>query len=222
MNGFSLFRNSLLILFLCSGFFSSLVDKNLFLSNEEEKPALLNDAPILIATGNQIYCPGSQLNIVTNMSITDPDDTGIDAIYIQISSGYVNGQDVLTLTGTHPTIVFSWDALTGKLTLTGSAGQPTYADLISAIEDVVYSKEYETIQKEMEGQPSESDDPISSQEFTGGMPNGERPMNGIEQVLKNMIDNHDDFLKKLAIGLGVVAAGLALLYGIELVKWGIL
>ena len=139
MNGFSLFRNSLLILFLCSGFFSSLVDKNLFLSNEEEKPALLNDAPILIATGNQIYCPGSQLNIVTNMSITDPDDTGIDAIYIQISSGYVNGQDVLTLTGTHPTIVFSWDALTGKLTLTGSAGQPTYADLISAIEDVVYS-----------------------------------------------------------------------------------
>jgi gliding motility-associated-like protein len=139
MNGFSLFRNSLLILFLCSGFFSSLVDKNLFLSNEEGKPALLNDAPILIATGNQIYCPGSQLNIVTNMSITDPDDTGIDAIYIQISSGYVNGQDVLTLTGTHPTISTSWDALTGKLTLTGVSAQPTYANLIAAIEDVVYS-----------------------------------------------------------------------------------
>ncbi|MCB0443456.1 MAG: hypothetical protein KDC50_05345, partial [Flavobacterium sp.] len=139
MNGFSLFRNSLLILFFCSGIFSSLVDKNLSLNYEEEKPALLNDAPILIATGNQIYCPGSQLNIVTNMTITDPDDTGIDAIYIQISSGYVNGQDILTLTGTHPTISTSWDALTGKLTLTGSAGQPTYANLIAAIEDVVYS-----------------------------------------------------------------------------------
>lgn len=139
MNGFSLFRNSLLILFFCSGIFSSLVDKNLSLNYEEEKPALLNDAPILIAIGNQIYCPGSQLNIVTNMSITDSDDTGIDAIYIQISSGYVNGQDILTLTGTHPTITTSWDALTGKLTLTGSTGQPTYANLIAAIEDVLYS-----------------------------------------------------------------------------------
>ena len=139
MNLFLLFRNSLLILFLCSGVFSSLTDTNLSLNHEEKKPVLLNDAPILIATGDQIYCPGSQMNIVTNMSITDTDDTGIDAIYIQISSGYVNGQDILTLTGTHPTIATSWDALTGKLTLTGISTQPTYTNLIAAIEDVVYS-----------------------------------------------------------------------------------
>lgn len=66
-----------------------------------------NVAPILQATGNQTYCPQTSLPIVTNMSIIDPDDPGIAAMYIQISSGYVAGQDALTLTGTHPTIVAS-------------------------------------------------------------------------------------------------------------------
>jgi len=98
-----------------------------------------NVAPILSATGNQVYCPETSMKIVTNMSIIDPDDTGIDAIYIQISSGYVNGQDILSLSGIHPTITNSWDALTGKLTLTGVASaQPTYTELIAAIEDVEF------------------------------------------------------------------------------------
>lgn len=100
---------------------------------------LNNVAPILTATGNQIYCPGTSMKIVTDMTIVDPDDTGIDAIYIQISSGYVNGQDLLTLTGNHPTLTSSWNALTGKLTLTGVAGQPTYVNLVAAIKDVEYS-----------------------------------------------------------------------------------
>ncbi|MFY7743256.1 MAG: T9SS type B sorting domain-containing protein [Flavobacterium sp.] len=78
------------------------------------------------------------MKIVTDMTIVDPDDTGIDAIYIQISSGYVNGQDVLTLTGNHPTINSSWNAATGKLTLTGISGQPTYVALVAAIKDVVF------------------------------------------------------------------------------------
>lgn len=139
MNEFSMLRCTFIVLFLCFGYFSPMMNTNLSSNQTEKKPTLLNDAPILVATGNQIYCPGSQMNIVTNMTITDPDDTGIDAIYIQISSGYVNGQDILTLTGTHPTIATSWDALTGKLTLTGISAQPTYANLIAAIEDVVFS-----------------------------------------------------------------------------------
>lgn len=99
-----------------------------------------NIAPVLSATGNQIYCPGSSVKIVSNMSITDPDDLGIDAIYIQISSGYVNGQDLLTLTGFHPTIVSTWDAVAGKLTLSGVASvQPTYLNLENAIEDIEFS-----------------------------------------------------------------------------------
>lgn len=107
-------------------------------SKKSKIPFALNVAPILSATGDQIYCPGSSMKIVTDMTIVDPDDTGIDAIYIQISSGYVNGQDVLTLTGNHPTINSIWDSSTGKLTLTGISGQPTYVALVAAIKDVVF------------------------------------------------------------------------------------
>ena len=112
---------------------------NYSLNKESTEFVSLNEAPTLVAEGNQVYCPGSQMKIVTSMSIIDPDDIGIDAIYIQISSGYINGQDLLILTGTHPTITSSWEALTGKLTLTGVTGQPTYANLVAAIEDVVYT-----------------------------------------------------------------------------------
>jgi gliding motility-associated-like protein len=98
-----------------------------------------NVAPILTATGNQIYCPGSTMKIVTNMDFNDPDDIGVDAIYIQISTGYVYGEDELILTGSHPSIGSIWNINTGKMTLFGISGQPTYIELKSAIEDVVYS-----------------------------------------------------------------------------------
>lgn len=102
--------------------------------------AKANVAPVLNATGSQWYCPTTSTKIVTNFTIIDPDDTGIDAIYVQISSGYVNGQDLLTLTGSHPNITASWDASTGKLTLSGvSSIQPTYVQLIDAIKDIEFS-----------------------------------------------------------------------------------
>jgi gliding motility-associated-like protein len=99
-----------------------------------------NVAPILLASGNQVFCSGTSIKIVTNMTITDPDDLGIAAMYIQISSGYVLGQDILILTGFHPTIVTSWDNVTGKLTLSGAtSAQPTYIELIAAIKDIEFS-----------------------------------------------------------------------------------
>ena len=105
--------------------------------NKPRKP-LANVAPVLTATGNQIYCPQTLTKIVTDFNIVDPDDPGIDAIYIQISSGYVNGQDILTLTGTHPNITSSWDQAAGKLTLTGVTSQPTYPEIIAAVKDIVF------------------------------------------------------------------------------------
>lgn len=98
-----------------------------------------NIAPILAATGNQIYCPGTSLKIVTDMTIVDPDDTGVTAVYIQISSGYIYGEDQLVLTGSHPTINSTWNSNSGKLILSGTSGQPSYVDLIAAIKDVEYS-----------------------------------------------------------------------------------
>ena len=92
--------------------------------------------PVLTITGNQIYCPGTSLSIVETISLTDPDNTTTDAIYIQVSSGYVNGEDLLTLTGSHPAITASWDAVEGELTLQGPA---TFTEFEAAILDVEYS-----------------------------------------------------------------------------------
>ena len=45
-------------------------------------------APTITASGDQIYCPLSQMKVVTSFNITDPDDTTVDAFYFQISEGY--------------------------------------------------------------------------------------------------------------------------------------
>jgi gliding motility-associated-like protein len=103
---------------------------------------LANVAPILSATDNQTYCPLTNVNIATTINIIDPDDTGTDAIYIQISSGYNFGQDQLFLNNAllHATISSSWNASEGKLTLKSPTGiQVSYTDFISAIQDVQFS-----------------------------------------------------------------------------------
>ncbi|WP_264565492.1 T9SS type B sorting domain-containing protein [Flavobacterium sp. N3904] len=103
---------------------------------------LNNAAPIITASGNQIYCPLTSVNIVTSISITDPDDTSTDAIYVQISSGYSNGNDQLFLNNAllHPTVRSSWNASEGKLTLKSPSGLPiTYSDFESAIKDVQFT-----------------------------------------------------------------------------------
>lgn len=101
-----------------------------------------NTAPIITATGNQIYCPQTHQKIVTGVSIVDPDDTSTNEIYIQISTGYINGQDALTLANplSHPTIATSWDINAGKLKLYSPTGVPiSYIDLIAAIHDVEFN-----------------------------------------------------------------------------------
>lgn len=103
------------------------------------KSLLANIPPVIKATGNQIYCPQTNVKIVTDIAITDPDDIGTDTIYIQISSGYVNGQENLALNGLHSNITSSWDPITGKLKLYSPiAVQVTYADFVAAIKDVEF------------------------------------------------------------------------------------
>jgi gliding motility-associated-like protein len=109
------------------------------------KSSITAVAPRITATGTQIYCTGTLLKIVTDVTITGSDagDIGTDAIYIQISTGYVNGQDVIQLSNPalHPNIVTEWSPLEGKLKLS-SATPPAkvlYTDFINAIKDVVFS-----------------------------------------------------------------------------------
>ncbi|WP_051238693.1 Ig-like domain-containing protein [Gaetbulibacter saemankumensis] len=98
-----------------------------------------NIAPTLTAIGNQAYCPKSQIHIVEDFTVFDPDDSEIAAFYIQISTGYVPNEDSLTLLGTHPLISTIWDIQEGKLTLQGVNGdQVAYTEFIAAIKDVVF------------------------------------------------------------------------------------
>lgn len=96
--------------------------------------------PELSATGNQAYCPESEINIVTDFDIFNPDAEVINAIYIQISVGYINGQDRLELTGNHRNITpKTFNTQEGKLELdwTGT-GTPNDNDLIAAVKDVLF------------------------------------------------------------------------------------
>jgi gliding motility-associated-like protein len=101
-----------------------------------------NQPPVVSATGNQIYCPGTPINIVTSFSITDSDpaDTTALAVYIQISSGYDSGYDSLALSPAIAGLTTSWDASAGKLTISGNTGQQVpFATLVQAVQNLVYS-----------------------------------------------------------------------------------
>lgn len=100
-----------------------------------------DNPPEISASGNQIFCPSSSINIVTDFTITDLNDTGIQNFFIQISSGYQVGFDFLELTGNHPNISQSWSSNDGKLTLSSSTNgaEMLFQDLINAVKAVVFS-----------------------------------------------------------------------------------
>jgi len=93
-----------------------------------------------MAEGNQIYCPQTEQNIVTYFNIIDSSSNSTDAFYIQISTGYILGEDQLILTGDHPNISSSWDASQAKLSMIPSPGNDSinYNDLINAVNNVMF------------------------------------------------------------------------------------
>jgi gliding motility-associated-like protein len=99
-------------------------------------------APTISATGNSNYCPLSQTKIVSSVTIThDPTELTTEAVFIQISSGYVFGEDQLQLINPslHPNLTTSWNALEGKLKLSSPTGVPVnYSEFEAAINDIVY------------------------------------------------------------------------------------
>nr|WP_288932431.1 PA14 domain-containing protein [uncultured Allomuricauda sp.] len=93
-----------------------------------------NDPPSISATGDQIFCPGDTIPVVETVSITDPDSSSLDAVYIQITSNYDVSGDLLSLTGTHPNITASWDTSEGRLLLNGPATLAEFEAAIAAVE----------------------------------------------------------------------------------------
>lgn len=98
-----------------------------------------SQTPVLKATGNQIYCPQTSLPIVESFSITGSGIEQLEAVYIQISTGYVLGQDLLTLTGNHTGLSSFWDANLGKLSIFAIGGQESFEAFTNAVQEVVYS-----------------------------------------------------------------------------------
>ena len=65
-------------------------------------------APELDATGDQLYCPGSEIAIVEDFTLDNTSGTAINSIYIQISSGYEQGRDFLRYNGSNAAITPSF------------------------------------------------------------------------------------------------------------------
>ena len=98
-----------------------------------------SEPPVVTAVGDQIYCPQTQQNIVTDFDIVDPDSSTATGFYIQISTGYVLGQDQLILTGSHSNINSSWNPTEAKLSLIPTSGASIdYDDIINAVNGVVF------------------------------------------------------------------------------------
>ena len=93
----------------------------------------------VIATGDQFYCEGQIPIVQGSVEISDPSDpsrTSLNAVYIQISSGYERNSDLLSLDPNLVTnITSSFNNIEGKLTLIGPA---QFSDFEEAVENVVF------------------------------------------------------------------------------------
>lgn len=102
------------------------------------------DPPTITANGDETYCPQTYVKIAKNVVIThDPSETSTDAVYIQIASGYVNGQDLLKLNETfatnQPLISSFFNTAEGKLKLYSPTGNfIPYDEFVKAIEAVEF------------------------------------------------------------------------------------
>ena len=113
-----------------------------------------DNPPVLNATDDQLFCPGSTIKIAPSFTIIDPDpgDTGVESFSIQISSGYQIGSDRLSLdTSPYASIgSATWSPSEGKLTLTTAVGilELLYTELQSAVREVIFSTTATTITPE--------------------------------------------------------------------------
>lgn len=87
----------------------------------------------IVATGDQYYCDNSPTQIVESVAITSTGANELNAAYIQISSGYDLGEDLLSVASLPSGISSSWNATEGKLTLSGLASLSDYESAISSV-----------------------------------------------------------------------------------------
>ncbi len=80
------------------------------------------------------YTEGDPATVITASTVITSSIANLTGGVVQITNNYLNGQDVLAFTNVLP-ITGSWDATTGKLTLSGT---DTYSNYQAAIRSVTY------------------------------------------------------------------------------------
>ena len=94
-----------------------------------------NSPPEIEVTHNQKYCPAAPIPIVETVTISDadPGDSTLEEVFVQISEGYIQGSDILTLGGVTPNISSNWIPSEGLLRLYGTASFTEYETAISNV-----------------------------------------------------------------------------------------
>lgn len=95
----------------------------------------VNSTPTLsgITAGTLAYNEGDgAVNIISAITISDADDSNIESAEIEISGNYINGEDALDFVDAGG-ITSSWDAISGILSLTGSATLGQYETALQSV-----------------------------------------------------------------------------------------
>lgn len=97
----------------------------------------INDAPsISINAASDLNYTENDIatNFITDVTITDIDNTNIESASVRFLTGFVESEDILSISD-HGNIVGNWNSNLGILTLNGSASLSTYE---TAIESITY------------------------------------------------------------------------------------
>jgi VCBS repeat-containing protein len=96
----------------------------------------VNDAPVLTAGATLTYTEGDPATALdTTVTVNDVDNTNLTGATVQLTTNYVNGQDILSF-ATIGAISGSFNAATGTMTLTGT---DTLANYQAALRTVKYN-----------------------------------------------------------------------------------
>ncbi len=100
-----------------------------------ENGGVAGDPPVVanVEAAALAYAPGDAAAAVTStLTLSDPDSANLESATVAITSGYVNGADVLAFTDAGG-ISGSFDAATGVLTLTGAATVAAYQAALRSV-----------------------------------------------------------------------------------------
>ena len=95
----------------------------------------VNDAPFMVdAIAKKKYTEGQGATIIIDgsLTVTDVDDVAIETASVTISSGYEPSEDVLGFSN-RSGITGSWNAGSGRLTLSGTATKSAYAAALATV-----------------------------------------------------------------------------------------